>query len=157
MSVLDENVEYKIIKIEPSSYSINIPDDFTYSKEEYKLKSSVSLEIKLDLEINRLSYVLNFKLSSSKRDGSPEILELFELKALSVFVIDDLESHVKISGDVQDLNQDFVYYFLEIATSHARGMQSTILKGTPLASFLVPSVNRDKAILNISSADSSIE
>jgi len=154
MSALDETVEYKIIKIEPSSYSINIPEEFHYSKDEYKLKSSVSLEIKLDLESNRLSYVLNFKLTGTKRDDTLGVLGLFELKALSVFEIENLAAHIKITGDEKDLDKDFVYYFLDIATSHARGMQSTILKGTQLASFLVPSVNRANAILNISATDS---
>ena len=147
----DGKVEFKITRVEPTSYSLNFPDNYEYSKEKFKIRSKVTIKIDIDLESNNLTYFLSFQLSSRRRDTGEEETDLFDIKSTTVFVIQNLSEHIKVNEDKDedDLNKDFLFKFLEIAIGHTRGMQSVILKGTPIAKFLISSPDMETINLKI--------
>lgn len=132
-------LKYKIVKVDPVSYSVNVPDDFIYNKASHKVSGESSVRLEVDSTAERIKCIVEFKLNCGNR-GSEELkMQFFTLKSVSIFKLENLESYF-INGK-QDIDESILNIFFKISMNHARGMQSVVLKGTQLSRFLIPDVD----------------
>jgi hypothetical protein len=138
------DLKYKIKKIEPISHSINIPENFVYSKDVYKMSGICTSEVEIDSTKNSLSCHINFQLMCSRIDGSIDKSELFALKSVTVFTVENIPDYVCIDENgTKELEDDFIRFFFTISLSHARGMQSVYINNTPISKFRIPEPDSD--------------
>lgn len=74
---------------------------------------------------------------------------LLSMKILNDFNVVDLNKYV-INDKIEDT--DFLIFLIQLFSGHARGIQSTLIKGSKISTLYLPSLSSDKLLHKIKTA-----
>lgn len=133
-------MNYKIIKVDPAAYSLNIPEDFVYDKDTIKINGNTQIKLEVIGAENKLNVIIDIIMAVDYVEKEHPSFEVFTLKAITTFKIDDVSRHLENLSTIE-LSDAKIAPIIKISIDHARGIQSAYLKGTPISKFTLPDIN----------------
>jgi len=131
-------MKFRIVGINPINYSLDIPDDFVYSKDTDIVSAENRTTVDANGMENTLKITVYFTLYFAKRNDPNKKTKLFHVSVQNDYVISDLKDYIIIEGDDEKLQSELLNYFDALSINHVRGIQSVYTKNTPIARFLIP-------------------
>lgn len=127
-------ISFSISTIDLIKGQISCPHDLDYTKDEYTYEYNISINIVKDQSIIQVVVEYIFNL------GEHLLLDLNVSTDFGLVNIDE----VIINDQIRDPN--FAYFLITMTVNHARGIQSTIIKNSPIHDKYMPSVDREIVI-----------
>jgi len=125
-------ITYFISRIELIHHNLDCPPELNYANAKYGYKFSADINIIKDESI--VQVIINYEFSlDSHVLLYMEVSNDYKVNNLLDILVDD-----KIS------NANFTYYLIILSLNHARGIQSTIIKDSPISTLYMPHIGKDK-------------
>ncbi|MBL4676703.1 MAG: hypothetical protein JKY70_10955 [Mucilaginibacter sp.] len=131
-------MKYAIVAINPLSHSVEIPQDFSFSKEKHLISAINKITAEVDGEKDLIKISVQFTLNLAYKENPEDQNRIFQLNVESEFRVVDLKDYFLEEGEDEELDPDVLQFFMDLAIHHARGVQSVYIKGTPISTFLLP-------------------
>ena len=132
---IQKQIVYSIKKIDLFHQSLDIPQDFSPSNTS-DLKFKFDVRIEASVELSTVSITVTYEFYKKESN-------LLALGVENVFGVNDVDSLIK-NGTVN--LTDFSLFLVQLSINHLRGIQSYIIKGTPLANLYVPVFTNEEII-----------
>jgi len=123
-------INYSLEAIDLISNSINVPQNFDAS-DEHGL--TFGLELKSTIKIDEELLIIEINYEFLK-----DAITVFNIVVQNIFKIDRIKNYVK---NEQIEQKEFYEFLVELSINHTRGVQSQLLKNTPLARFYIPFID----------------
>jgi hypothetical protein len=124
-------VNYSVSKISLLHSDLNFPDHFQISPTD-NLNYNFEVNFSIDKSNSILKIVINYEFLVNE-------IKVLDLKVQNNYNVRQLG--LIFSGAEFD---PFIIFLIELSVDHTRGIQSTLIKGTPIDNFYIPVIQRDK-------------
>lgn len=128
-------ISYSITRIELIESSIKLPEN-TPLGQASDFRFSIGINYHARKKSNQ--FTINVNYSFLLKDSDPVI---FHIVVETEFYISNLKDLIV---DSKFINRGFLTYVSDIAVDHARGIQATLIAGTPISKFYMPVLVLDK-------------
>jgi len=132
-------ITYFISRIELIQHHLDCPIGLDYSMGENKYKYKFSADINILKSELTIQVVINYEFSL---DGHI----LLYMQVANDFTINNL---LKILVDDKINDNNFNFYLITISINHARGIQATIIKDSPISTLYMPDISKEKVLNKI--------
>lgn len=126
-------IAFSISRIELIDSSSNVPENF-----EFKVGEKFTFKLSVDFIADRKLSMLTVKISYSFFMDNDEI---FNIIVENDYCITNISKYIV---DKKFSDRIFIKYIANLSLNHARGIQGTVIKGTPLSKLFIPVVQLDK-------------
>lgn len=128
------DLEYRVLSIENLSHSLNIPEGYTAEDLKGKLLGKNEYKASYSTETSTVAIDVRSQLQL-KEDEDRQHLKLFHIEVRTIYHIPNLQQFFIDNGD--EIRPEIMDQLLVLAIAHTRGVQSTIISGTPIAKTLI--------------------
>lgn len=131
-----ETLEYSPILIENISHSINIPEGISQEDLIGKVTGKSHYNASYNIEENTL--VINIRTELYYQNDLNESILLFHIEVRNIFHVKNLSEYITDNGST--IEPKLLAYLKAISIAQTRGIQSTMISSTPIASMLIPPI-----------------
>lgn len=128
------DLEYRVLSIENLSHSLSFPDGYTAEDLKGKLLGKNQYKASYSTESNTVAIDVYSELQL-KGDADSPYTKLFHIEVRTIYHIPNLQQFFTDNGD--EIRPEIMDQLLVLAIAHARGVQSTIISGTPISRTLI--------------------
>lgn len=128
------DLEYHVLSIENLSHSLSIPDGYTADELKGKLSGKNEYKASYSTETNTVAIDVRSELQL-KGETDSQYTKLFHIEVRTIYYIPNLQHFFTDNGD--EIQPEVMDRLLVLAIAHARGVQSTIISGTPISKTLI--------------------
>lgn len=128
------DLEYRVLSIENISHSLNIPEGYTEVELKGKLSGKNQYKASFSSDTNTVTIEVRSELQLKETDDSAQ-QQIFQIEVRSVFFVPSLHDYLIDDGEA--IQAEVAEYLLALAIAHTRGVQSTIISGTPITKTLI--------------------
>ncbi len=126
-------VSFSISRIELIESSINVPEKF-----EFKVGEKFTFKLSVDFTSDKQLSLLTVKISYFFYMHDDIV---FSMVVNNEYCINNIAKYIV---DKKFSDRIFIKYIADLSLNHARGIQATIIKDTPLSKLFIPVVQLDR-------------
>lgn len=129
------NFGYRVLQIENISHSLSIPEGYTEAELQGKLQGKNQYKASFSPDSEIVIIAVHSELQLKGSDTTLPQQQIFQIEVRSVFLVPSLRNY--LIDDGEDIKPEVAEYLLDLAIAHTRGVQSTIISGTPISKSLI--------------------